>query len=138
MPAVRRGEPADLAQIRAIQAVSPHAAQWDVTDYLQYHLLVAVEGILVAGFLVSRTLTAGESEILNVAVAPEWRRQGVARALLDALLADTEGAVFLEVRASNTVARSFYKSLDFHEVTTRMDYYENPPEPAIVMKFHSC
>ena len=138
MPAVRRGEPADLAQIRAIQVASPQAAQWDVTDYLQYRLLVAVEGILVAGFLVSRTLTAGESEILNVAVAPEWRRQGVARALLSALLADTGGAVFLEVRGSNAAARSFYKSLDFHEVTTRADYYENPPESAIVMKFHSC
>jgi ribosomal-protein-alanine N-acetyltransferase len=135
---VRRGEPRDLADIRAIQIASPQAAQWDVTDYLQYNLLVAVEGIRVSGFLVSRTLAAGESEILNIAVCPEFRRRGVARALVGAFLADSPGAVFLEVRASNVAARAFYKSIGFHEVTTRPGYYAEPPEPAIVMKFHSC
>jgi ribosomal-protein-alanine acetyltransferase len=138
MTEVRRGEPADLAEIRAIQDASPEAAQWDVTDYLQYDLRVAVQSIRVAGFLVSRTLAPGESEILNVAVAPEFRRQGVARALIVALVADFEGALFLEVRASNVAARLFYKSLGFEEVTTRPEYYVKPSEPAIVMKFHSC
>ena len=92
----------------------------------------------MAGFVVSRTLAAGESEILNVAVAPEFRRQGVARALVGALLADWEGVLFLEVRASNVAAQEFYKSLNFQHVTTRLEYYEKPSEPAIVMKFHSC
>jgi ribosomal protein S18 acetylase RimI-like enzyme len=36
------------------------------------------------------------------------------------------------------VARLFYKSVGFEEVTTRPEYYQEPPEPAIVMKFHSC
>jgi ribosomal-protein-alanine acetyltransferase len=138
MMAVRRGEPGDLAEIRAIQNASPQAAQWDAADYLQYDLRVAVEGSRVAGFLVSRTLAPGESEILNLAVAPECRRRGVARALVEALTADFGGAVFLEVRASNAVARIFYKSLGFEEVTVRSEYYEEPPESAIVMKFHSC
>jgi [ribosomal protein S18]-alanine N-acetyltransferase len=136
--AVRRGEPTDLPEVRAIQAASPQAAQWDVTDYLQYDLRVALQSVRVAGFLVARTLAPGESEILNVAVAPELRRQGVARALVGALLSDLEGALFLEVRASNVAALDFYKCLGFQEVTTRREYYEKPPEPAIVMKFHSC
>jgi [ribosomal protein S18]-alanine N-acetyltransferase len=138
MTAVRRGEPEDLAEIRAIQTASPQAAQWDVADYLQYDVLVAVEGVRLAGFLVSRTLAPGESEILNVAVAPEFRRRGVARALISALLAELQGAVFLEVRASNAISRIFYKSLGFEEVSVRVGYYEEPPETAIVMKFHSC
>ena len=138
MTAVRPGEPGDLAEIRAIQTASPQAAQWDVTDYLQYDLLVAVQAACVAGFLVSRTLAPGESEILNIAVAPEFRRQGVARVLVSALLAHLEGAVFLEVRASNAIARVLYKSLGFEEVTARPEYYKEPPEAAIVMKFHSC
>ena len=119
MIAVRRGEPGDLEEIRAIQAASPQAAQWDVTDYLRYDLRVAVEGARVAGFLVCRTLAPSESEILTVAVAPQLRRQGVGRALVGAFLADTGGAAYLEVIASNLAARNFYKSLGFQEVTVR-------------------
>ena len=136
--AVRRGEPLDLAAIREIQIASPQAAQWDVTDYLEHDLRVAERGASVVGFLVSRTLAAGESEILNLAVAPACRRQGVARALVRTLLSDVSGAVFLEVRASNEAARVFYNSLGFEEVASRPEYYEKPPEAAIVMKFHSC
>ena len=89
----------------------------------------------VAGFLVVRSLGEGESEILNLAVAPENRRRGVARAML---LPALHGSVFLEVRESNRSAIAFYKSLGFQEVACRTDYYGNPPESAIVMKFHSC
>jgi ribosomal-protein-alanine N-acetyltransferase len=90
------------------------------------------------GFLVTRTLVAGEREILNLAVAPDFRRKGVARALLDRALEAFCGEVFLEVRESNGVAKKFYKSLGFKELSKRKGYYDNPPETAIVMKFHSC
>jgi ribosomal-protein-alanine N-acetyltransferase len=138
MTVVRRGEPADLAAIRAIQAASPESAQWAVTDYLQYDLFVATQGVRIAGFLAARPLAAGECEILNLAVAPEYRRQGVARALLAAFFESFSGAIYLEVRASNRAARSLYKSLGFEEVTARPGYYQDPSEAAIVMKFHSC
>jgi ribosomal-protein-alanine N-acetyltransferase len=138
MTVVRRGEPADLAGIRAIQAASPEAAQWAVTDYLQYDLFVAAEGVHFAGFLAARPLAPGECEILNLAVAPEYRRQGVARALLAAFFESFSGAIYLEVRASNRAARALYKSFGFQELTVRPDYYQNPLEAAIVMKFHSC
>ena len=138
MTVVRRGEPADLAEIRAIQSASPQAAQWDVADYLQYDFSVATVGIHVVGFLVWHTLAAGEGEILNLAVAAEFRRKGVARALVGALLAAFPGTLFLEVRASNLAARVFYKCMGFEEVTVRHQYYQKPLESAIVMKFHSC
>jgi ribosomal-protein-alanine N-acetyltransferase len=88
--------------------------------------------------VVTRVLTGDEREILNLAVAPDFRRRGVARALLDGALDGFHGSVFLEVRESNGIAQEFYKSLGFKEVSKRKEYYDSPPETAIVMKFHSC
>ena len=122
----------------AIQQASPGAAGWMVADYLEQEFLVALQGNRIVGFLVTRTLVAGEREILNLAVAPDFRRKGVARALLDRALEAFCGEVFLEVRESNGVAKKFYKSLGFKELSKRKGYYDNPPETAIVMKFHSC
>ena len=109
-----------------------------MVQYIQYDLRVAAYGIRLAGFLAARTLTPGESEILNLAVAPEFRRQGVGNALLRDLLRERRGDVFLEVRASNQEARRFYKSQGFEELIVRPEYYDAPVEAAIVMKFHSC
>ena len=136
--AIRRGGPRDLAQVAVIQAASPEASQWNAADYLHYDFRVSVCGIQVAGFLVSRALTEGETELLNLAVAPEFRRRGVARKLVESLLAESPGVVYLEVRESNRVARKFYNRMGFQEVSTRSGYYQAPPEAAIVMKFHSC
>jgi ribosomal-protein-alanine N-acetyltransferase len=124
--------------VASIQAASPEAAQWDAGGYLRYDLRVSVCGIRVAGFLVSRTLTEGETELLNLAVAPEFRRQGVARKLVESLLEEAPGVVYLEVRESNGAARKFYNHMGFQEVSRRSGYYQEPPEAAIVMKFHSC
>ena len=135
---IRRGELSDLEAIRAIQQASPEAAQWEPREYLQYDLQVAVRDDAVAGFLVTRTLAEGESEILNLAVAPQWRRQGVARALLAACLRHRDGDTYLEVRSSNQAAQKFYRSAGFQPVAERPQYYSAPGDSAIVMKFHSC
>ena len=127
-----------MAEVAVIQAASPEAAQWAVADYLQYDFRVSVCGIRVAGFLVSRALAEGETELLNLAVAPDFRRQRVARKLVESLLAESSGVVYLEVRESNRVARKFYNHMGFQEVSSRSGYYQTPPEAAIVMKFHSC
>jgi ribosomal-protein-alanine N-acetyltransferase len=134
----RAAEPVDLEAIAAIQAASPEAAFWPPGDYFQYDARVAVREGRVAGFLVTRRTAEGEAEVLDLAVAPGFRRQGVARALMGAFLHGFRGDVFLEVRCSNSSAREFYKSLGFQELTLRKDYYQTPPEAAIVMKFHSC
>jgi len=142
MPVIRAGDAADLNAIAAIQQASPAAAQWDVAGYLDYNLSVAMCGRQVAGFLVWRPLGAStdreECEILNLAVLPDLRRLGIGRALVRTLAESFPGAIFLEVRPSNSGAIGLYKSLGFQEVGLRPGYYASPPEAAIVMKFHSC
>jgi [ribosomal protein S18]-alanine N-acetyltransferase len=138
MLAIRRGEAGDLDEVAAIQAESPEASAWRVSDYLGLDFRVAEENGRIAGFLVARTVAAGERELLNLAVGRADRRRGVGQALVEALLAGEEGVVFLEVRESNQGARDFYKSMGFQELSVRKNYYNHPPEAAIVMKFHSC
>ena len=135
---VRSGRLADLAAVAAIQSAAPEAAQWDPHDYLAHDLLVAESAGSIAGFAVARRVAPGESELLNLAVAPRERRRGIGRALWALVLLRHSGEIWLEVRASNAVARSFYNYLGFVEVASRPGYYENPPDAAIVMKFHSC
>ncbi|HMD71416.1 MAG TPA: GNAT family N-acetyltransferase [Bryobacteraceae bacterium] len=138
MLSIRRGSEEDLAAVAAIQSASPEAARWDPAGYLAYGFRVAVNGDRVAGFLVSRPLGLDEGELLNLAVEPESRRKGVGKALVLAFLGEFPGGAYLEVRESNTAALELYKSLGFKEVTRRPEYYDSPPEAAIVMKFHSC
>lgn len=138
MIAIRAATEPDLAAIADIQRGSPEAAQWPVADYLSYDCLVAGEGAAIAGFLVCRSVAADEREILNLAVHPRYRRRGIARMLLEADCNRNPADYFLEVRASNTVARTFYRVMGFTEEGIRSQYYENPPESGIVMKKGSC
>ena len=79
-----------------------------------------------------------EAEILNLGVAEAVRRQGIARALVRALLAQfsRQGVrtVFLEVRESNHPARGLYESFGFREVGRRSRYYQRPVEDAVVLR----
>ena len=136
--AIRPATPADLPSVAAIQSASPGAAHWEVAEYLDHEFLIATVGNSIAGFLVSRTVAPSEREILNLAVAPEFRRRGVARSLFRAAIQGFHGLIFLEVRESNQVAQQFYNSLNFMPITRREAYYDHPLEAAIVMKFHSC
>lgn len=78
-----------------------------------------------------------EGYITNVAVRPEYRRQGVASQLLDVFRRFAEGSrlafLTLEVRASNRAARSLYAKHGYAEVGCRKNYYEHPREDAIIM-----
>jgi ribosomal-protein-alanine acetyltransferase len=134
---VRAATEADLPAIAGIQASAPQASQWSPRDYLAYDCRVAERDGLVLGFLVARATAEPEWEILNLAVAPTFRRQGVGLLLLSGLLARHSGEFFLEVRESNQAARRFYEQLGFKTVAKRLQYYSNPPETAIVMKLYS-
>lgn len=91
----------------------------------------------IVGYGLARAV-AGSAEILNLAVAPEHRRTGVAHRLLRALLTQlvhrkaTE--VYLEVRESNEAALGLYGRYRFEPVGRRADYYRLPQEDALVLR----
>jgi ribosomal-protein-alanine N-acetyltransferase len=91
----------------------------------------------VAGYLIAREV-AGTGEVLNLAVAPEFRRRGVGGALLraglNALRNRRVDEVLLEVRESNRSAQSLYASHGFRPVGQRAAYYRNPKEDALVLR----
>lgn len=78
-----------------------------------------------------------ELHINNLAVLPAWRRRGVGRALLEAVLAEARrlGAAraTLEVRASNQAARALYERAGFRPAGLRRGYYTNPAEDALIL-----
>ena len=80
-----------------------------------------------------------EGYISNIAVDPEYRRQGVGQALMEALLAEGRrrelSFLTLEVRVSNSPARRLYARLGFREVGLRPGYYERPKEDAVLMTY---
>lgn len=84
------------------------------------------------------SVAVGEAHLLNICVGPEWQGRGLGRRLLHRVFriaaernADT---VFLEVRASNTLARALYASEGFVEIGQRRGYYPhaNGREDALV------
>jgi ribosomal-protein-alanine acetyltransferase len=138
MSVIRPGAASDLSEVAAIQSGCPEVAQWRPEDYLSFDFQVCIMESRIAGFTVSRMTAPGERELLNLAVAAEFRRRGVGAELVRPLITEAGISVFLEVRESNRTARLFYKTQGFQEVGLRRGYYDDPPESAIVMKFHSC
>lgn len=82
-------------------------------------------------------IVAGEAQIYNIAIAPEYRKQGIGEALLMHLIeAGRErgcALVTLEVRAGNEAAMALYKKLGFREVGRRKGYYAKGGEDAVLM-----
>ena len=97
--------------------------------------LDAVTGKVVgyAGLLVA----ADEGYITNVAVFPEFRRQGVAAKLIAVFENFARGNklafLTLEVRPSNAAAIALYKGFGFEEVGRRKNYYDLPKEDALIL-----
>ncbi len=134
---IREATRDDLPAIEGIQSASPGASQWQPDGYLDHDCRVAVVEGRVIGFLASRATAPDEGEILNMAVAPDFRRGGIGRMLLETLLAGDRRAWFLEVRESNYGAISLYKTLGFLAQGRRENYYLQPVEAAIVMRVFS-
>ena len=86
---------------------------------------------ILIGFLALQAL-AGELEITQLAVKKAYQGQGLANQLMG-FLADRPEGIFLEVRASNQVAKALYEKHGFQPVGQRKNYYQNPVEDAILM-----
>lgn len=132
----------DIEDVLAIQAASPEIAQWSLWDYDRVARgemagwVAESERGEVTGFIVARRI-ANDLEILNFAVRPTARRQGIGAALLDETLrwgtAFSVGQAFLEVRASNLAALRFYEQHKFQVTGRRPRYYTAPIEDALVL-----
>ena len=89
-------------------------------------LLVAEQDNVILGF-VTAWLVCDEIQLNNIAVLPNYRRQGIAEALLKEMMSYFKNAkkIFLEVNVNNTAAKQFYKKLRFTVNGKRKSYYGN-------------
>ena len=91
----------------------------------------------LAALLVARHITP-DWELENIVVAPDARRRGLGKRLLEALLAHAHEtnseSVFLEVRESNAAARALYDWAGFQIAGIRKSYYVNPLEAAVLYR----
>lgn len=131
-----------IAQIAALEQRSftdPWSGQ-SIASELENPLalwLVAEEKGRVAGYIGSQSVL-GEADMLNLAVAPEYRRQGLGTRLIEmletALRQQGVYSLTLEVRPSNEAAIALYEKLGFFQVGLRRNYYEKPREDARILR----
>lgn len=137
---IRAAVLADLPQLAALERAcfgrhdSDDALAAELTRPWARIVVDEREGQLTA--FVNYWRVADEIELLFVATAPPWQRRGIARDLLNQVLAAVraEGAVraLLEVRPSNGAAVALYSSLGFSEIGRRRRYYDDG-EDALLM-----
>ena len=122
-----------LALLSDVYGISPWNLEQIEADVKQanteYFYLYEAQALI--GFLAIQDL-AGELEITQLAVKKAYQGQGLANQLMG-FLADRPERIFLEVRASNQVAKALYEKHGFLPVGQRKNYYQNPVEDAILM-----
>ena len=138
---IRRMAPADLEQVADLERQC-FTESWSYklleaglhSDYDVYYVFQQEERIL--GYCNLRIL-AGEGEVQRIAVLPGYRRLGVARKMMEAMVtcarASLVTAISLEVRQGNLPARNLYESFGFRAEAVRKGYYRNPSEDALIM-----
>lgn len=134
--------PADLTEAWHIEQAS-HAFPWSAKTfagnqgerYLNFKLCM---GDRIAAFAITQTVL-DEASLFNIAVHPDFQRQGHGRALLNHLIAELEQrqvfTLWLEVRQSNAPAIALYSALGFNAVSVRRNYYPSADgrEDAVIM-----
>jgi len=140
---LRRLELRDLAEIEEIER-SSYPTPWSRSMFaselskpsslcLGAHDIEA--GRLVGYLVISRYVDAWH--VMNVAVRPDYRRQGIASMLMNRLFDLTSGrsrrGYTLEVRVSNTGAIKLYEQLGFKPRGVRRGYYTDNREDALIM-----
>jgi tRNA threonylcarbamoyl adenosine modification protein YeaZ/ribosomal-protein-alanine acetyltransferase len=142
--AIRRAAgPEDLAAVDALQRQTftnpwgAEAIRWELenTDVSRLYVMHDAGGALVA--YCACWMVFDELHINSLAVDVARRRQGLARQLLEHVLAEAvetgATAATLEVRRSNTAARALYEGLGFAVEGIRRDYYQDPREDAVIL-----
>ncbi len=135
-------EESHVCQIAALEKRF-FSAPWDeksIASELNNDLacwLAALDGDTVVGYVGSQTVL-GESDMMNLAVHPDYQRQGIGEALVLALIEGLKAresyCLTLEVRASNIPAKRLYEKLGFRTVGKRKNYYQRPKEDADILR----
>jgi ribosomal-protein-alanine N-acetyltransferase len=127
-----------IMEIEKISFTSPWSEQEFLNEMYKKNALLKVavfEGNIIGYICVTHRLH--ESHILNLAVHPDFRRQGVATILMAEVTKELKkgGCAFmhLKVRVSNTGTHRFYELIGFTVESTRKKYYDNPDEDALLM-----
>lgn len=111
----------------ADELMSPASRYWLASD--ESGEPIGYGGVKVGG---------DQADVMTIGVAPQARGRGVGRAILDVLLtwAREAGAteIFLDVRPSNEVAITLYRSRGFEDLGRRPRYFRNPVEDALEMR----
>lgn len=133
---------AHISQIAGIEKLcfsdpwSENSIASELDNRLSYWL-VALDGNTVAGYIGSQSVL-DEADMMNVAVHPDYRRQGIGEKLVLELANALNGkgirGLMLEVRESNAPAIALYEKLGFVQVGLRKNYYRNPRENALIMR----
>ncbi|MDD3932555.1 MAG: ribosomal protein S18-alanine N-acetyltransferase [Methanoculleus sp.] len=144
---IRRAQPADIPQIVAIERIT-FVDPWDertLQESLAYYpetFFVARSNGDLAGFVAAGLENTGEERyghIMNLAVAPGYRRQGIGQRLIRRLEQEFSlsgaGGAQLEVRITNTGAQEFYRRLGYREVFQIASYYANDEDALVMMKW---
>jgi ribosomal-protein-alanine N-acetyltransferase len=137
--ALREIHESDATLMAALHAASMDDA-WSAETFSGFLALPGAFGVLAArgeapaGFVLARA-AADEAEILALVVTRAFRRQGIGRALLEAVAraARARGArrLFLEVSAENEPALALYRANSFVAVGRRKGYYARTGAPAV-------
>lgn len=108
----------------------------EVENPLSYWLVAEADGCVV-GYVGSQAVLDA-ADMMNIAVAPDYRRRGIAEALVNELTNYLREhkviALLLEVRVSNEHAIALYEKLGFEQVGRRRNYYHNPKEDALILR----
>lgn len=139
---IRRMTDADIPQLTKLEELcfsdpwSSSAFHYELKNPLSDWLVADCHGIVV-GYVGSQTVMDG-SDMMNIAVSPDFRRQGIAQCLIAELIETLSKrnacSLTLEVRVSNEPAIALYKKLGFNEVGRRPGYYRNPREDAFILR----
>lgn len=143
-PTIRPVKAADLATVHRLE-VGSYPDPWPRSIF---HLmrgrapdmfLIAEGDGAVIGYAIGEVESRGAERVghvMNIAVAPEWRRRGLAGRLLDELehrfAEKGASASYLEVRASNTPAKTLYQKRGYVEAGNLPNYYRD--EDGIAME----
>ena len=138
---IRRAIPDDATAIAEMEQ-NIFGDPWDKKDIFSYvcsemgMCFTALADGQVIGYIIGRKIPP-EGEIYRIAVREDKRQRGVGYRLLSYALKTELGhgveTVFLEVREKNTPARALYKAYGFKEISIRKNYYQNPPDNAVIM-----